>query len=297
MLSLLFIAFNCAAQCDDQPPIDECMDTTNVARTGNKSARQPFDQSLNVGTLTGRFIFDGQPPTIGDLFPEFSKIQECKLQPGLDLGSEGLYRTFLDHGIRPCTDDQSLLVSKEFGVANMVIWAISKDIPWQATDDLGKRVLTIHLRNGNFNPRIATAVVGQPILVANHDPVGFHFRTELSRPKNKDVSQLLKPNSNGSPLSFVCSLAESKPAKYVSNLGPWAMGWLFVHANTFVAVSQTDGSFAIPHLPVGEWEFRVWHERQGFLRQWSKGKFQIRIKEGHNDLGEIRIRPQFLTRQ
>src|SRR5438552_2991917 len=119
------------------------------------------------------------------------------------------------------------------------------------------RPVTIKLKDGNYAPRVSVGAAGQPVLVENHDPVGFHFRIAPARARNLAVNQLLKPNSAQSPVRLTWAEAEAVPAKYESNLGPWATGWLFVHANSYVAVSGADGSFALPDLPPGEWEFRV----------------------------------------
>lgn len=142
------------------------------------------DDKKATGTLTGRFVFDGEPPAATDLLPDLSKIDPAKPHPGPEQGGELAYRSFLDHGIRPNTKYESLVVGKKNGVANVVIWAASKDIPWTAPDDLGKRPVTIKLKNGHYSPRVTVAAVGQPVLVENHDPVGFHFRVDPSRPRN-----------------------------------------------------------------------------------------------------------------
>jgi hypothetical protein len=110
------------------------------------------------------------------------------------------------------------------------------------------------------------------------------------------VNQLLKPKSADAPLRLTWNEAEARPTKYESNLGPWATGLLFVHSNSFVAISGSDGSFSIPDLPPGEWEFRAWHERQGDLKQWPKGVFKHTVKPGANDLGEIKLKRLFLIR-
>jgi RNA polymerase sigma factor (sigma-70 family) len=269
-------------------------------RAEKQPAPTPPAQKQLATKLSGRFIFEGDPPAIMDLFPALTKIDPAIPQaPGPDgrfSGVESVYRDFLAHGIRPKTDDPSLLVGKKGGVANVVIWAASKDIPWKAPEDLGQRPVKITLKGGNYSPRVAIAAVGQPVLVENHDPVAFHFRVEPARPQNKSANQLLKPNAADTPLRLTWEEAETIPVKYASNLGPWANGWLFVHRNAFVAVSGADGSFSIPDLPSGEWEFRVWHERAGYLKHWPKGVFKLTVKPGDNSLGEIKLKPELFGR-
>ena len=295
---LLLFAGVVEARADDEPVVTSLQVGRETETLGkDQEAQSVRPRNSDVGTLTGRFVYEGAPPPVVDLFPELSKIDAATPHIGPERSGEGLYRLFLDHGIRPRTEDQSLLVDRDKGVANVVIWVVSLDIPWTAPADLGQQTRTITFKEGRFAPRVAVAVAQQPIVVQNQDPVGAHVRVEPSRPRNKAVNQLLKPNSTDAPFEFAWSEAETVPAKVGSNLAPWATGWIFVRANPFVAISQSDGSFTIPDMPPGEWEFQVWHERQGSIKQWPQGRFKRTVTAGENDLGEIRIKPQHLNRR
>jgi hypothetical protein len=71
------------------------------------------------------------------------------------------------------------------------------------------------------------------------------------------------------------------------------LAWLLPRESPYAAVSGTDGSFVLAKLPVGEWEFRAWHEQAGWVmaRGWAKGRFKVRVKPGKNDLGTIKLPP------
>ena len=47
---------------------------------------------------------------------------------------------------------------------------------------------------------------------------------------------------------------------------------------------------------VGQLEFQVWHERVGYLAtpDWTKGRFEMEIKPGVNDLGTIKVAASLL---
>lgn len=273
--------------------------SNGAATLSQEPAAQPkraIADGAKTGTLTGRFIYDGEAPAAKDLAPNLTKIDPAQPQvPGPDgrfSGVEGVYRDFLKLGIRPKTDDQSLLVGKDGGVANVVIWVASKDVPWTPPKEW--KPATIKLKDGNYAPRVAVAAAGQPVVVENEDPVTFNFHIEAFR--NTGTNQILKPKAANASLQLTWEEPESAPAKYESNLGPWATGWLFVNRNTFVSVSGTDGSFSLPDLPPGEWEFRVWHERRGFVKLWPKGTFKHTVKPGENSLGAIKLKPEYFTR-
>ena len=64
-----------------------------------------------------------------------------------------------------------------------------------------------------------------------------------------------------------------------------------------MAISAADGTFVIPKLPVGQWQFQTWHERteQFNSPRWPKGCFSFTIRPGSNDLGTIKILPALLA--
>jgi hypothetical protein len=45
-------------------------------------------------------------------------------------------------------------------------------------------------------------------------------------------------------------------------------------------------------------EFQVWQERVGYLEtpDWKRGRFEIEIEPGTNDLGTIKIAPSWLEK-
>ncbi|HTN00435.1 MAG TPA: hypothetical protein VL132_01080, partial [Planctomycetaceae bacterium] len=174
----------------------------------------------------------------------------------------------------------------------VVIWVTSKDVPWTPPADLAQRPVTIRLQDGHFSPRMTVATVGQPVVVENLDPVPFNFHAEFSRALNSPVNMLLPAKSDEQPPPISFRAAEPYPSRFRSDLGPWAGGLLMIHGNPYVAVSQADGSFTLPELPPGEWEFRVWHERAGYVRHWPQGQFKRVIAPGGNDLGTIVLKPE-----
>ncbi|TXT39065.1 MAG: hypothetical protein FD138_185, partial [Planctomycetota bacterium] len=247
-------------------------------------------QAATSGTLTGRFVFDGEPPVPRDLFSGIGN-SPSELQPGeRGSGVASTYRHYLELKIRPSTTDPSLLVGKDGGIANVIVWVVSKEIPWTAPQD-GLKAATIRVKDGNYSPRFTAVTVGQPLLIENHDPVPFNFR--LNAISNDPVNVLMPPTSIKDPLRLTFRKLEKLPVLFRSDQATWATGFLLVRDSPFVAISQPDGSFSMPNLPPGEWEFRAWHERKGYVQHWPKGLFKHAIKPGENSLGAIKLKPEY----
>ncbi len=127
----------------------------------------------------------------------------------------------------------------------------------------------------------------------NHDPVDFNFR--LFALRNPEQNMMLRSQTIDSPERLTFRQSENLPIRFRSDQGIWATGLLLVRDNPFVAISQPDGSFSMPNLPPGEWEFRAWHERKGYVQHWPKGLFKHSIKPGDNSLGTIKLKAEFFV--
>ena len=89
---------------------------------------------------------------------------------------------------------------------------------------------------------------------------------------------------------------QNSPVPIACNYHPWERGYVLPRDNPYVDITAIDGTFHIEKLPVGEWQFQVWHEKVDYLDtpQWPKGRFTMTIKPGANDLGTIKIAPALL---
>lgn len=275
-------------------------ETTDSFHFDIKLQKQPNAEAKATkhdrGTLTGRFIYNGEPPVPRDRAGDLAKLTADSPIPrdpnGRVSGVAALYHSYLKQGIRPETKDSSLLVDKDGGIGNIVIWVTSKDIPWTPKDnELGSA--TIFVKDGNFSPRIRLMTSEQPLEVTNQDPVPFNFHAHWIR--NPASNILIAPLTKDNTIRLVVKEEEKLPVKYQSDIAPWADGYIVVRDNPYVAVSQPDGTFTMPDLPPGEWEFRVWHERNGYVAHWPKGLFTKKIEPGDNPLGNIRLQPELFA--
>lgn len=260
---------------------------------------QPAGAAGSRGTLTGRFVFDGEPPD-PQLVPDAETLEAMTRDTPLERDADGrahgghvAYKIYLQEGIRPKLTDESLLVGRLRGIANVVVFAVSRDIPWERPAVAEPSEVRVRMQNGNFVGRVWGMTFQQTLVVENLDPVPFVFqRSGLGDQTAREVAPRGEIRMN-------FSKAEPLPISIRAFPTGWANGSLLIHGNPYFAISDADGAFSIPNLPQGKWEFAAWHERAGYLKleHWPKGRFQRDIVPGTNDLRTILVSPALLRKE
>jgi hypothetical protein len=221
-------------------------------------------------TLKGKFVFDGDPPKPKEL--------DCKKEPAC---------------CQMKLFDESLVVGKNKELANIVVWVRTKGLKVPAElAAAAKQPVLLDNKNCRFQPRVVGLVKGQKLKIGNADTVSH----------NSNVT-----GQGFNPIVPVGSAAEFEPKtltlivpnQVTCNIHPWMTGWVLVRPDPFFAISAADGTFEITGLPAGqELEFQAWQEKSGFVTNvnvnskattWAKGRFTQKLKEGVNDLGEIKV--------
>lgn len=230
--------------------------------------RASATQAGSWGDLAGRFVYDGPAPERKKL--EVTKDVEC-------CGKFDLR-------------DESLIVGPQGGLANVYIYLRSDDAP-VCPELKAQRPKKVVLDNKDciFDPHCLTVWAGEQILeIINSDPVG----------QNVAFSPLYNPAANlvlpvDAKVEYEFEAGERAPVKVFCNYHPWESGYILARENPYMAVTGADGAFRIANLPVGKWEFQVWHERIGYLNtpDWRRGRFEFDIQSGKNDLGLLKLSP------
>ena len=113
-----------------------------------------------------------------------------------------------------------------------------------------------------YEPRIATAVVGQKIQAKNGDPVLHNVHTYLgaSTVFNKGM-----PNDKAAPIEYVAK--EEGMMRWKCDVHPWMRGYIGVSKSGLQAISGENGSFKIDNVPPGKYTIEAWHEKYGTKTQ------------------------------
>ncbi len=230
------------------------------------------------GNLKGKFIYDGTPP-------EAKPIKVTKDQPVC--GNHNLV-------------DESLVVNKESkGLKNVIIYLYpgrgDKVKVHESYAALEGKEIEVDNNQCRFNPHVTLLWTKQKLVIGNADPVGHNTKVDTfsNPPTNFTVPA-------GGSLKQTFKKEERMPAQIGCSIHPWMRGWLVVRDTPYMAVSDEDGNFEIKNLPTGKWEFLVWQEAASSLKSFEvdgktvkpkRGRWTLTIKEGDNDVGDIKVDP------
>lgn len=247
-----------------------------IALCAAASAAEPM-----WGGLKLRIVYDGPPP------------ERAKLPIGLDEFYCGKF------DIR----DESLLVDKEGGLANVVVWLDPNKaiVPVHPDYEKTAKETTIDTRGCRFEPHVSVMRTTQTLVLRNSDAIANNVKLESLQ--NDAFNFLLNPEGTR---KVTLDKAERIPSRITNSIHAWQSAYLFVHDHPYVGVSDAGGNVEIAKLPVGKWTFIFWQERSGYLREvektgtkleWPKGRVEIEIKSGQNDFGEIKVKPETFVRR
>lgn len=230
------------------------------------------------GDLELRFVYDGKVP------------EAPKLELNKDVDVCGPFNL----------RDESLVVdAKTKGIANVVVWLdVAKsgrepDVHPSFAKEADEPAVLANTKC-RFEPHVMAMRSGRTLEITNDDPVAH--ATAFFFLKNDPINVTLPAKAAE---KYTIAKAEKYAVQITCPIHAWMKGYLFVTDHPYIAISGQDGSITMKNLPAGEWTFRVWHERAGFLdevtidgtpTEWKSGRFTIDVPAGKpNDLGDVAI--------
>ncbi|WP_339727280.1 hypothetical protein [uncultured Gimesia sp.] len=230
-------------------------------------------QAAEWGTLTGQFIYTEKP------------AQPVKLDISRD---QEICGKFSDQIV-----EESFVVGKNGGLKNIFIYLreskLDESLIHESYQNLPAAV-TIQNKGCIFQPHVAGLwVKKQKLQAVNADLCAHGFQVKAYR--NNSLNQLLPP---GEKLQHQFEFGEKLPLRLSCSIHPWQEGWLVALNHPYFSTSDETGQFTIKNLPVGDWEFQLWHEKAGYLvakDDWKRGRMKLKIAAGNTDLGLIKVTP------
>ncbi|MBD3675634.1 MAG: hypothetical protein HUJ26_19150 [Planctomycetaceae bacterium] len=176
-----------------------------------------------------------------------------------------------------------LVVDQETGgIANVFLY-MRKAPSGAKFDAPEKKTLIFDQKNCRFVPHAQIVRTDQVVEVISSDGIAHNFHSYPIR--NTPQNILVAPNTqagDGTKVEF--DGPEILPMKVGCDIHPWMTAWWMVVDHPYAAVTNEKGEFEIGELPDGEHDFRVWHEKAGYLEK----KLSVTVKGGKvTDLGTL----------
>jgi plastocyanin len=192
---------------------------------------------------------------------------------------------------------ENLIIGKDGAIKNVALFMDKKSKTKDVHPDLAKPAaapVVLDNKNCVFVPHVLFVRPGQTITVTNSDATGHNANFNFF---NNQAVNFLVPAGGKKDLKIETD--EPAPIPVECNVHPWMKAHLIVQEHPYVGISGEDGVLEIANLPVGDVTLRVWHETgtidgamvAGKQEKWSRGRMEIAIKEGVNDLGTVKISP------
>jgi len=232
------------------------------------------------GSFKGRFIFDGTPPT------------QQPLNAKMALGFCG----------DPKLVSEELVVNpKTRGVKNVLVYLyLGPNDPKPALHPILKnRPKDVRIDNDRcrFQPHILIMTVDQKLIIGNLDIAAHAAKLDPLNPLNVSIAPLI-PAMKTHEYRF--NVEERLPSSLTCGIHPWMKGYIFARDTPYFAITDDDGNFEIENLPVGEWKFRCWQEKVGYVQQvtvdgkatkWKRGEVTVKIEK--DKASELNIASKF----
>ena len=247
--------------------------------------------AMRSRTLNGRFVFNGKPEATGNLdIPLHMFTKDGKKRVALPER-----KRWADLGV----PDESLIIGKDGGIANVVVWAMDVEIgdwngplPWSS----------VTAKQGRFEPHVLPFWNLAKLRWVNEMPERVNFQWDGARSAaNVMLGQRGVKASAGTlgPEHEFETEAARFPIPLKSNLHPWMRSYILPLKHPCFAVTDKSGRFEIKHLPKGEHEFAIWHESVGWLKtkKHPTGRFKFNFTGEAASIGDILVEPGTFPQQ
>jgi len=220
------------------------------------------------GTVTGQVIVSGNVPAAELLHKQGADIKDKEVCAAADTYKDDLV-------INPTSK----------GLANVFVY-LSK-APKSIHPDLkdaDPATVVFDQKNCVFSPHALIARTGQTVEVISGDAVAHNTHTYPL--KNAGTNVLIAPaTAKGSGQKIAIKSAEILPFKVACDFHPWMTAYWLAVDHPYAAVTDADGKFTIPNLPAGDHEFRIWHEKVGYINR----KYTVKVKAGDNPQKAVEV--------
>lgn len=189
----------------------------------------------NTGTLHGEVLLDGE-------VPDPPQIQA-------------------DRNVEVCGE---VLSDNPLIVQNQKVQGTVISLDWQGDSVLqnnppeNRPEIFLRGKHCRFDPRIQVAPVGVRLIVGSKDPIAHNPHGWWNDSKTIFNLTVLNPS-----FSFRRILKRAGVYRIDCDTHKWMKAYIHVFDHQFFAITDQNGRFIIPDIPVGQYTLRAWHEVLG----------------------------------
>ena len=257
----------------EDKPTKPAADKRLVGSDGSGGKKAGPKTIIKAGTakVVGRVVYDGDPPAPGSLvatMKEHKDQNHCLAGPEVE------------------KQDQTWIIGKDKGVANVVIWINPPD---GSEFEEKKEAKDAELDQPHcvYVPHVVVVKPGQKLLVKNSAPIVHNTKLDVDTFYNKPFGQAIEPKGEVP----VALKYQPKVITAVCDFHGWMKAKIWVSQHGYVAVTDRDGNFVIDNVPEGaELNVVAWHEGAGYFHHGNKGEKQT-FKAGENKL-DLKVKAQ-----
>jgi hypothetical protein len=210
------------------------------------------------GNLEGQFIIDGDIPEIDPIIAQGdATVKDAAVCAAQDI-----------------PDDSRMFDAETGGVMHVFIYL--RQAPDEIHPDLATSVedeVMFDQKGCRFTPHSLIVRTDQAVRLISSDAVAHNVHTYPFR--NQGFNSILQPNDQ-TGIALQMPQAESLPVKVGCDIHPHMAAYWVVVDHPYAAISDAEGRFSIPNLPAGTHEFRVWHEKVGYVER----SLEVEITDG-----------------
>ncbi|MCR9199676.1 MAG: carboxypeptidase regulatory-like domain-containing protein [Planctomycetaceae bacterium] len=217
------------------------------------------------GSVTGQFVLEGTVPPRQLLHRRGADVKDAEC-----CSKESLYHEDL------------VVDAKTRGIANVFVYLYRAPRRVHPDQIDTEAVARLKIKGCRYEPHAMVVQAGQSLEFSSqdsalHNPHPFPLRNQASGILLGTQPAVRQP---GIGTMWPTSVREPLPIPIKCDIHPWMMSYVLITDHPYAVVTDAQGRFTIENLPVGEHEFRVWHERTGYLdRKWN-----VTVKPGDNRL-------------
>jgi len=235
--------------------------------------------SAQWGDLKIKFVVDGEAPKLTP--PEVTKDKEvCTV------------------GGKRKVPNEEFVVGKDGGLKDVIVFLVpEKGKPVKvhpSYEDTAKDTVKIDNKECRFVPHVALVRVGQTFVVGNSDPTGHNSQFNFSENK-KAENPLIPPKGEYTVKAAELTKRETRAQPISCAIHPWMSGFVLIQDHPYMATSDEDRVLEIKNIPAGKHSFQFFQQNVGYVPsngklKTTKGKAEIDIKDGANDLGVVKVK-------